>query len=121
MHPANIEDHWPWVLQGIEQINRKADTPCDPQEVLKACKETRAFLFVAPGAFCVLQPKPNRLHVWLTYAESLGAIAQHYSFIIEKAEQIGVATITGRITRKGWLRKLKGWKVNSQNMIEKQV
>ena len=118
MQPANVLDHLPLVLRGIEKINSKASEHCEPREVIEACLNRQAFLFVGQDAFCVLEPLPGCLNVWLTYAEKRGAVAQYLDFILEKAEQIGATKIQGKLTRKGWMRRLKGWRVTGENTIE---
>ena len=124
-----LSDAWPLVLPDLLKVQQHSAEPDLPEQILPALERNAAWLFVdfSPNyrGFVVLRPEElgsgrRNLRVWAAYSEKADFQECHRE-IEAIAREFGAASISFPSSRKGWLRRLKGFNFRPIYTIYKKV
>lgn len=108
-------DHRERLKPLIDEIALKSNNPELYTTTDKACSDERAFLFLSPDSFCVLQPRHQRqttyLDIVIAHSNCGDAMSIHLPFIVMLAKKGAAEYIRFYTVRKGFERVAKkhGW------------
>ena len=112
LSPANIEHHWYRLVPCLRTVQAKAPAEWTIPEVYQACRDSEAFLFLAPEGFCILRPLADghpTVQVWIAYAEGGGNLTRYEPEIERLAREIGATRLIFSSPRLGYRRALRHW------------
>ncbi len=116
MHLADIDQHWAAIEKGLLCVQKKTDADWQPEYYRTACREKRAFLFMAKEGFVILSPiatsKGVVLSIEIAYGLGMGLIDRYSPHIEQFARDIGATRIQFNSPRRGFER-LPGWTVST--------
>lgn len=103
---------WASLQAGFKVVQRKAANDLDPTTIREHLTAQRAFLFLIPEGFFILQPQQRDLPcvlIWVAYARGQGMIARYLPDIEKLARQIGAQCLVFESDRPGYRRVFHDW------------
>lgn len=113
-----------WRVQ-LDAMCKRFNMPDFVHYVLKACRDRRAFLFVAKDGWVVVEPRTEpvkHLFVLAAYCSGQHAIARYEPVLFDYAAKLGVSILRFDAARPGYSKMMPklGWvKLASGNTWEK--
>ena len=95
----------------LQRIGIQCGEPDLEQQILSACHNKQAFLFLLPGAGVVLRPMGEVVLLWAAWSELRDGMSRYLGFVLDMAREVGAECIEFRSKRKGLLRAAPalGW------------
>ena len=98
-------------MSPLQRIGIQCGEPDLEQQILSACHNKQAFLFLLPGAGVVLRPMGEVVLLWAAWSELRDGMSRYLGFVLDRAREAGAECIEFRSKRKGCLRAAPalGW------------
>ena len=95
-------------MSPLQRIGIQCGEPDLDQQILSACHNKQAFLFVRDGAWCVLKPVVDGgevgVLVWAAWSGRPDGMVQYTDFIKQRAREIDARWIRFHTVRAGFIR-----------------
>lgn len=109
---VDIRAEWDRIRPGLETMCETWNTGWRPEDVYADCKYERAWPYVAPEGFLIINEQENRhsgeksMHIWIAYAYfGANLIDKYMADVVALAKQCGYRKITFESPRRAWERK----------------
>ena len=119
---VSIFDHLLTVSKPILKIGKEAREPELLGDIITACAEEKAFLFIEGESFTVLKPihtaGKKKLLIWVAFSPEGNAYEKFMPYILERDKEIeavelefqtAVPEISNYISKKNWTKSYEVW------------